>query len=273
MMFCPDCGKEQTDNTNFCVKCGKSLKTSTNQVQSGSNQQIGSAERERVFQGIPPARMKELVMKAAWLCNKYGLTAYSVAWGGILKFHGNTLGIAIGRKMASMGGTGGKVIVTESTDGSSVGIAWEKDNEKSQRMTSIFWEKLEAVSQPGGYKPKRRSAALVWATILLFALAAYQGLALIVTLKTLFQPEQEPSYGTIMWFVLITGAAIFAAMRKHWGSVFTISIFLPVVNIIGFIIVFPTGTLDKSNPIEVILAFLAQIICAILLSRTKADFI
>ena len=114
-MFCQNCGKEQIDNPKFCRSCGTKLgaieRIKEEQKFEGKKEEIVSAKEEWIFHEIPPLRMKELVIKAAKLAHKHGLTAYSLSWGGKLKFKDDTMGIAIGRIMASKGGIGGKVWV------------------------------------------------------------------------------------------------------------------------------------------------------------------
>jgi hypothetical protein len=281
-MFCPNCGKEQVDNPRFCRNCGARLSliegVKEGQKFEGKKEEIISTEEERIFQGIPPTRMKELVIQAAKLTTKVGLTAHSLAWGGATRFRfkGETMRIAVGRKMASMGGTGGDITVTQSNGGSKVRLAWEKDNDKCWRITSIFWKNLAAVLQPGGFKLGPRSAALKWATGLLFAFTAYQLLGIVAGISLFLQQGiKVASFGAFVLFSLTLIAAIYALNRKHWVDVLSVSILLPIATIVSAFLLYGRGlgTLFLPVAVEVVVVFLAQVVCAILISKTKADFV
>jgi hypothetical protein len=284
-MFCPNCGSEQVGNPKFCRRCGAKLDTIERVREEPKlevkKEEIISPEEERIFQEMPPLSMKKLVIEAAKLTNKYGLTAYSLAWGGRLKFKDDTMGIAVGRVMASKGGTGGKVVVTASGTGSKVRLTWEKDNEKCQRIGGLFWKNLEALLQPGGLKSGPSSAALKWGTGLLFALTAYYFLVLFVDFANLQEGYETFIFpGDFVWPFLALFAAIHAARRKHWGYVRTITILLPIATVLGMVIYFSmlqgVSSSDADvflSVLETVIVLLIEITCAILISKSKEDFL
>ena len=311
-MFCPKCGKEQIGNVKFCNGCGEKIKFNVNQnganehksnslIMDDSTDQNGRAAKgrtiksrdskmesvneimggmvhcksEKVFEEIQPENMKSLVIQAAKLTKKYGLTAYSIAMGGRLKFKGNKMGIAIGRKAASMGGIGGQIFVIQANGGSKVRIVWEEDRENCKKAAELFWKNLEAVLQPGGFQLSPRSTALNVGTALLFCLTAYYLLSVVLTF-IVFEATDETSYpmgGTIIWSILALIAGIQVLRRRSWGFIFVVCVLAVIGSVLSPFIMLGLGLIESPiDAIEPLIVFAVALTTAILFKRTKHEF-
>lgn len=238
-------------------------------------------DEEKVFDGILPERMKKLVVEAAKLTKKYGLTAYTIAAWGKLKFKGDAMGVAVGRKAASKGGTGGELRVTQSGEGSKVHLVWEKDDKKCKDVAGHFWGNLEAVLKPGGFQLGPRSTALKVGTGLLLGFAVYLVAVVIIWLSLfigldLLDPLKGFALGaTILNFGLFIVAAIAgvnALRRRSWHHVQAFSIVLAMFFALSLLALLWRDIAELVSLAELVLRFVAAITCCIIFSRTKEEF-
>lgn len=236
---------------------------------------------ERSFEGIPAPVMKEKMVEAAKLTKKHGLTAYTVAAWGKLKFKGDTMRVAVGRVAASRGGTGGEMRVTQSNEGSKVDIAWERDNEKCREVTQLFWENLQVVLQPGGFQLEPRSTPLKVGTGLLLGLAIYMVAAVIIWLSVfmaldLLDPLKGIAFAAVILnfglFVITTIASVNALRRRSWQRVQAFCIVLALFFALSLLALLREGLAELVSPAELVLRLIAVVVCCIIFSRTKREF-
>ena len=236
---------------------------------------------ERSFEGIPASVMKESVVQAAKLTKKHGLTAYTAAAWGKLKFKGDTMRVAVGRVAASKGGTGGEMRVTQSGEGSKVHIAWERDNEKCQEVTQLFWKNLRVVLQPGGFQLGPRSTTLKVGTGLLPGLAVYMLAAVIIWLSVfmtldLLDPLKGIALAAVILnfglFVIATIASVNALRRRSWQRVQAFCIVLALFFALSILALLREDLAELVSPVELFLRLVAAVMCCIIFSRTKREF-
>ena len=113
-----------------------------------------------------------MVVRAAKMTEKYRMTPTSASIWVRLKFEGDTMGVAVGRVAEISGGTGGSITVTPRNGGSRVNVIWDHDSKSCAEATTHFWQNLDRLLTPGGFKFGPRSAALNVATVLYFITAA-----------------------------------------------------------------------------------------------------
>lgn len=238
-------------------------------------------EEERVFDEISPDRIKEQVVQAAKLTKKYGLTAYTVAAWGKLTFKGDTMGVAVGRIAASKGGVSGEVHVTQAGEGSKVRLAWEKDNEKCREVTVLFWKNLEAVLKPAGFQLGPRSTALKVGTGLILCLTVYLLAAVIIWLSAFMELDLlDPLKGLALagvilnfgLFVITTLASVNALRRRSWQHVLAFTSVLAAFFALSLLALLWEDLVELVSPAELVVRFVAAIVCCIIFSRTKEQF-
>jgi hypothetical protein len=141
------------------------------------------------------------------------------------------------------------------------------------RVNQGIQPKVQRNIEPGamlGFQPKPRSAALKWATGLLFVLTVIYLIIMIGSIY-LIRVGYEPSFFDFLLnfplLPLALAAAICATRREHWGYVLSVAIWLPVSSIPDILNLFASRQIDLTLPL-----FLAEITCLILISRTKAEF-
>lgn len=148
---------------------------------------------------------------------------------------------------------------------------------------SVIQSDIKPEIEPGvetrvtqGVQPKSRSVALKWGTGILFVLAVIYLITLIDLISlTLMGYEVPIFFGDFIAFPLALAAAICALLRKYWGYVRGVAIWLPVSSIIGLLIAFGEGWLGPMLPGDIAyttFVILLEITCLILIYRTKAEF-
>jgi len=162
-------------------------------------------QEERVFQNISVPVMKGLVEEVAELTHQKidGFGASTAAVWGRLKFKGDTMLMGMDRRFGTMGGTGGKIVVTQSGQGSKVCIAWEKHNKKCEGVTKYLWENLETVEKPGAFEVVSQSSTEKAQV----RLKALEGVGLF----------KRPDYVPFMLGVFVIGGLLAAPLI--WGSI------------------------------------------------------
>lgn len=119
------------------------------------------------------------------------------------------------------------------------------------------------------------SAALKWGTGLLFAVTAYELLALVLLT---IQPHITVEVGVSIVlgrFLLGFGclsAAIYVLRRKRWLDALLACIILPGLTILSVFLRYWAGLGTLFPPVDVFVVFFAQLVCIILISKAKADF-
>ncbi|MBN2098441.1 MAG: zinc ribbon domain-containing protein [Dehalococcoidia bacterium] len=275
-MFCPGCGVNNPDNPSFCRNCGQALA------------RPGSADA-RLYAGVNPDEMKRLVIRAARMTRKYGMTPTTIAAWGRLNFKGSTMGIAMGRVIASHGGTGGTITVTPHNGGSRVNIVWDHNNKSCAEATARFWQNLDRLLAPGGLKLGSRSATLNIATALFLIIAAIclvGELAAYAELQTIWEMsiwerqregmEGVDGYivGSMIWtgimFVYATIGAILSLKRDKYTHALGASIGLAAVYGIGLVWIFALG-LIFILPYQLVMLALATV-TAVCIWKSREDF-
>jgi len=264
------------DNPSFCRSCGEVLT-------------YGGSADARIYNGVTPDKMKKSVVRAAKMTKKYGMTPTTVAVWGRLKFKGDTMGIAVGRVFASKGGSGGSVTVTPHDGGSRVNVIWDHDSKSCAEATTRFWQNLDRLLTPGGFKLGPRSAALNIATALFFIIAAIcliGELAAYAELRTIWEMsswerqreglEGVDGYivGSMIWtgimFVYATVGAILSLKRDKYTHALGASLGLPAVYGIGLVWIFALGLIFML-PYQLVMLALATA-TAVCIWKSKEDF-
>jgi hypothetical protein len=237
----------------------------------------------KIFPDVPVPIMKQRVIEAAKRTKKYGMTAYTIAAWGKLKFEGDYMKMAVGRVFASTGGVGGTVRVSPEGNGSAVQVKWEalSPDAKYGQVTTYFWNNLAQVVQPGGLKLGPRTTAFKVATGLVLVLALYILAALLINIAVLASiditdPAGPLLAGSIAVDVVILIWAIVAAVlvlrRRDWVRVIVfpwIIIFWGSISFLGMLFI---NALDFVSLPETILSLAAAAVSLVLLYRCKAEF-
>lgn len=182
--------------------------------------------------------------------------------------------------MGNKGGISSKAIVTQFGDGSKVRLSWEKDNEKCREANGFFWKNLEAILKPGGLQLGPHSTALKVGTGLLSGLAVYLLVVGLVWLSAfmaldLLDPLKGhalgATIGSLVFFIFALIASIYALRRRNWGWARGVSLALAILfGLSLLLLVTELGAL--ASPMELVLRFVAALVCYILISRTKEEF-
>lgn len=127
-----------------------------------------------------------------------------------------------------------------------------------------------------GLQQRPRSAALKWATGILFVLTAIYLFNLIGLIYLLQVGFDVPFLlGDFIAFPLALAAAICAMKRSHWGYVRGVAIWLVISSAIGTLIVLASGEMGIWLPEDIAIALLTifgEITLLIIIYKTKAEF-
>jgi hypothetical protein len=139
---------------------------------------------------------------------------------------------------------------------------------------------LEAILRPGGLQLGPRSTALKAGTGLLSGLAVYLlvvGLGWLSAFMSLDLLDPLKGYalgatiGNLVLFIFALIAPIYALRRRNWGWVRGVSFALAIFfGLSLLLLVTELGAL--ASPMELVLRFVAALVCYILISRTKEEF-
>ena len=241
------------------------------------------AAEERVYPNTPVEVMKLKSVEAGRLTKKYGMTAYTVAAWGKLKFDGDAMKMAVGRVMASSGGTGGLIRVVPSGAGSIVRVEWESPPDaKCTEATRRFWENLDAVLQPGGLKVAPRSGLFTAGIVLVILLAAYNLLAFFLTIVALatLRDKTDPVAAALAGFIagdlVVTVFSVIAVVgvirRRNLTQVLAFAGVLVFFYALGLIGLFAWDMADYVSVPEGILRLGAAIACLAIMIKVKPEY-
>lgn len=250
--FCSNCGASTTPLTEICPKCG---------VQSEAFKKQRTARRKRRF----TKRQEVLVGVGAGLC----MIVVGIAAGLWLSV---ILGAATLLYTAY-------IAVKRPPTGSSSPLA-QPQEVHVERSTAEIAETRPVNTAPteapiiaptkATRQLTQRSVTLVWASILFWIIVGIEVLIIIDGILQFQNGVKTINVWNFVWTILALLAAINIIRRKSFRFVMCIAVLLPIVTITGIVLIIASGV---SISLSTIVLPVLQVTCAILISRTKAEFI